>query len=96
MASTVSVVFCSWHPNKIVKTKLNNSEAITTDGSAQTASNIGESGDDCVEVATSGGAIWVTLDGTDPEAGVGFYLPDGTTRTFDAGPGTVVKVLGDA
>lgn len=96
MAATVSVVFGKWHGNQPVMSRLNQSEAITTTGSAQTASNTGTTADDCVEVATSGGDIWVTLDGSTPAAGTGFFLPDGTTRTFDAGGGTVVKVIGPA
>lgn len=96
MASTVSVVFGKWHDSKPVMSVLNQSEVITTTGSAQTASNTGTKADDCVEVGNAGGAIWVTLNGATPAAGTGFFLPDGTTRTFDAGNGTVVKVIGEA
>ena len=95
MASTVSVCFGSWHSKQPVMTKLISSEAFTTTGSAQTATAATGS-PDCVEVATSGGDIWVTLDGTTPASGTGFFLPDGTTRTFDAGNGTVVKLIGPA
>ena len=96
MAATVGIVFGKWHSSQPVMSKLNDSEAVTTTGSAQTSTNTGTKADDCVEVATSGGDIWVTLDGTTPASGTGFFLPDGTTRTFDAGFGTVVKVIGPA
>jgi hypothetical protein len=91
--ATVSVVFGKWHGKKPVITVRNQSEVITSSGASQTSSNTGTVGDDCVEVATSGGAVWVTIDGTTAAAGTGFLLPDGTTRHFDAGFGTVVKVI---
>ena len=91
--ATVSVVFGKWHGKQPVMSGRNQSEAITSSGASQTSSNTGTTDDDCVEVATSGGAVWVTVDGTTAAAGTGFLLPDGTTRTFDAGFGTQVKVI---
>ena len=91
--ATASVVFGNWHDSKPVMVKANQSEAITTSGSSQTSSNTGQKRDDCVEVAVTGGAIWVTIDGTTAAAGEGFLLPDGTTRTFDAGFGVQVKII---
>ena len=91
--ATVSVVFGKWHSSKPVISKRNQSEAVTSSGSSQTSSNTGTKADDCVEIATSGGAVWVTVDGTTAAAGTGFLLPDGTTRHFEAGFGTVVKII---
>ena len=91
--ATVSVVFGKWHGSKPIMAKRNQSEAITSSGTSQTSSNTGTAADDCVEVATSGGAVWVTTDGTTAAAGTGYLLPDGTTRHFDAGAGTQVKVI---
>lgn len=91
--ATVSVVFGKWHGSKPVISKRNQSEVITSSASSQTSSNTGTKADDYVEVATSGGAVWVTIDGTTAAAGTGFLLPDGTTRHFDAGLNTVVKVI---
>lgn len=91
--ATVSVVFGKWHHMKPIIAVRNQSEAITSSASSQTSSNTGGTNDDCVEVATSGGAVWVTIDGTTAAAGTGFLLPDGTTRHFDAGSGTQVKVI---
>lgn len=91
--ATVSVVFGKWHSSKPVISKRNQSEAVTSSGSSQTSSNTGTKADDCVEVATSGGAVWVTIDGTTAAAGTGFLLPDGTTRHFDSGFGTQVKII---
>ena len=91
--ATVSVIFGKWHSTKPVISKRNQSEAITSSGSSQTSSNTGTKNDDCVEIATSGNAVWVTIDGTDAASGTGFLLPDGTTRHFDAGFGTQVKVI---
>ena len=96
MASIVSVVFGKWHGSKPVMSRLNQSEVLTSTASSQTSANTGTKEDDCVEIATAGGALWVTLDGVTAAVGTGFFLPDGTTRTFDAGFGTVIKVLGDA
>ena len=92
MASTVSVCFGSWHSKQPVMTKLISSEAFTTTGSAQTATAATGS-PDCVEVATSGGAIWITVDGSTAAAGNQFLLPDGTTRHFVAGLGTQIKLI---
>lgn len=89
----VSVVFGKWHGSKPIMARRSQSEVITSSGTSQTSSNTGTAGDDCVEVATSGGAVWVTTDGTAAAAGTGYLLPDGTTRTFDAGVGTQVKVI---
>ena len=91
--ATVSVIFGKWHSSKPVIARRNQSEAITSSGASQTSSNTGTKDDDCVEICTTGGAVWVTLDGTTAASGTGFLLPDGTTRHFDAGFGTVVKVI---
>ena len=91
--ATVSVVFGRWHSSKPIMTKANQTEAITSSGTSQNSSNTGTTADDCVEVATSGGAVWVSLNGSAASATNGFLLPDGTTRTFDAGSGTVVAVI---
>jgi hypothetical protein len=91
--ATVSVVFGKWHGSKPILSKANQSEAITSSGSSQTSANTGTVHDDCVEITTSGGTIWVTLDGTTAAAGEGFLIPDGGTRHFDAGSGTQVKVI---
>ena len=90
--ATVSIVFGNWHSKQPVMSRHNQTEAITSSGTAQTSSNTGTAGDDCVEVATSGGAVWVALDGNDASSTNGYMLPDGTTRTFDAGFGTTVSV----
>ena len=91
--ATVSVVFGKWHSTKPIISRRNQSEAVTSSGVSQTSSNTGTAADDCVEVATSGGAVWVTVDGTTAASGTGFLLPDGTTRHFDAGLGTQVKLI---
>ena len=91
--ATVSVVFGTWHSKQPIMSKANQSEVLTSSGASQTSANTGTVKDNCVEVATSGGPIWVTLDGTTAAAGEGFLLPDGTTRTFDAGSSTQVKII---
>ena len=91
--ATVSVIFGTWHDKEPIMSKANQSEVLTSSGTSQTSANTGTTADQCVEVATSGGAIWVTLDGTTAAAGTHFLLPDGTTRTFDAGFGTQVKII---
>lgn len=91
--ATVSVVFGVKHEDLPFLKYANQSEAITSTGVSQTSSNTGTNKDDCVEVATSGNAIWVSLDGTDASAGHQFLLPDGTTRHFVAAVGTQVKVI---
>jgi hypothetical protein len=89
----VSVVFGRWHGSKPILSKANQSENIDSSGTSQTSSNTGTTADDCVEVAASGGAVWITLDGTTAEEGTHFLIPDGSTRHFDAGLGTKVKVI---
>jgi hypothetical protein len=91
--ATVSVVFGVKHEELPFLKRANQSEAITSSGTSQASSNTGTIKDDCVEVATSGGAIWVTVDGSTAAAGNQFLLPDGTTRHFVAGFGTQVRVI---
>lgn len=91
--ATVSVVFGVKHEELPFLKKANQSEVVTSTGVSQTSSNTGTNKDDCVEVATSGNAIWVTVDGSTAAAGNQFLLPDGTTRHFVAGLGTQVKVI---
>ena len=91
--ATVSVVFGTRHEELPFLKRANQSEVVTSSGTSQTSSNTGQKTDDCVEVATSGGAIWISLDGTDASAGNQFLLPDGTTRHFQCGVGTSVKII---
>ena len=91
--ATVSVVFGVKDDELPFLKYATQSEDLTSSGASQTSTNSGLSGDDCVEVATSSGAIWVSLDGTDAAAGHQFLLPDGTTRHFAAGIGTQVKII---
>lgn len=90
MAATVGIVLLNQNQ------KFRSSEAITTTGSAQTASGTGSIDDVYAEVATSGGDIWVTLNGATPAVGTGHFIPAGTTRTFKIGVTTVIKVFGPA
>ena len=92
--ATVAVVFGTWHGKQPIMARRTQSEALTTTAGVVSSGLTGISGDEAVEVATSGADIWVTLDGTTPAVGTGFFLPDGTTRTFDAGVGMVVKIFG--
>ena len=90
--ATVAVVFGNWHSKQPVMTGHLQTQALTSSGTSQdftaAPSNVS-----CVEVVTSGGDVWISLNGSAASATNGFYLPDGTTRTFDSGPGTVVKVI---
>ena len=91
--ATVSIVFATWHHSKPVIAVRNQSEVITSSGSSQTSVNTGTAKDDVVEVASVNGAIWATIDGTTAAAGTGFLIPDGTTRHFDVGFGSQVKLI---
>jgi hypothetical protein len=79
----VSVVFGKWHGSKPILSKANQSENIDSSGSSQTSQVIlARVQTTAWRLATSGGAVWITLDGTTAAAGTHFLIPDGGYSTL--------------
>lgn len=92
--ATVSVVFGRSNSDLPVMSEARISEAITTSGSNTASTNAATVNDDVVEVAVSGGAVWVTIAAAPvAAAGTTYLLPDGTTRHFAVGSGDKVGVI---
>jgi hypothetical protein len=91
--ATVNIVFGRWNERWPLLGVVHQSEAITSSGTAQNSSNTGTTKDNCVEITTSGGDIWITLDGTTAAEGDHFLVLNGSTRHVPAGLGTVISVI---
>lgn len=92
--STVSIIFGRVSDRNPVLSEARASEVISSSGSNQASSGTATVSDEVIEVAVSGGAIWVTIAAAPVAvAGTTYLLPDGTTRHFACGFGDKVGVI---